>query len=137
MEEMSEDIRRKLIQERNKMLLNNKDVDCKLGKLAFNKKTMEYGFIIGPFSYLTDIEKTSKKYHPSVNIERLLMVVIKKDGGFGVRYPSKTSIITFPDREGETGKDINSSSDLEKFCSNQCIFECSSDCVLFKYRRKK
>lgn len=134
--EISEEIRRKLIKERDRMLFKNKDVDCKLGKLAYNKKTQEYGFIIGPFSYLTDMERVSKKYNPSVNFERLLMVVIKRDGEFGVRYPNKNSLITFPDREGEDG-DNNSSSDLEKFCNSQCIFECSSDCVLFKYRRKK
>ena len=127
--ELPKHIKDKLISYRNKMLSGNKDVDCRLGKLAYDTKNREFGFIIGPMKFKKDeyIEKTNSM----IRIERFLMVTIDETtDDFRIRYPNKNNIITFPEEEN-----LDVSSDLALFCKDQCIFECSEDCVLYKYRK--
>lgn len=131
--ELPKNIKDRLVSYRKKMLSGNKDVDCCLGKLAYDMKNKEYGFIIGPMKFKRDSEL--EKRNPGVNIERFLMVTLSKDDDdFRIRYPNKNNLITFPDNERESSFGV--SSDLELFCRDQCIFECSEGCVLYKYKRK-
>lgn len=128
--ELPKHIKDRLISYRNKMLSGNKDVDCRLGKLAYDIKNGEFGFIIGPMKFKQD--KNFEKANPMIRIERFLMVTIDKNtDDFRIRYPNKNNIITFPEEE----VNLNVSSDLALFCNDQCIFECSEDCVLYKYRK--
>ena len=128
--ELPKHIKDILISYRNKMLSGNKDVDCCLGKLAYDTKNREFGFIIGPMKFKQD--KVIEKTNSMVRIERFLMVTIDRTtDDFRIRYPNKNNIITFPEEE----VNLNVSSDLALFCNDQCIFECSEDCVLYKYRK--
>ena len=113
-----------------------------IGKLVRIRSVDEYGFIIGPMAMGTDmINVVSSIFHDDVKegveLDRILVVTFgKQDERARVRYPKKSDI-QFLDKSEDKNDVSVANSDIELFCNSQCIFECSEDCIFWKYHKKR
>jgi len=112
-----------------------------IGKLVYIKSANEYGFIIGPMAMGTDttniISSIFCDVKEEVKLDRILVVTFgKQDERARVRY-SKKKDIQFLDNSDDKNDISIANSDIELFCNNQCIFECSEDCIFWKYHKKR
>lgn len=120
------------------------------GSLVYNYRNSEVGFVVGPLDvwgkeiFGHDIMQKMSKNYDSVKSRTYLIV------SMGENYenvdPSKPSLGSSLYRiRYVSGKHLqplkieksrNYISDIETFCNNQCIMECSDTCVWYKYRKK-
>lgn len=112
-----------------------------IGKLVCIKSANEYGFIIGPMAMGTDttniISSIFCDVKEKVKLDRILVVTFgKQDERARVRY-SKKEDIQFLDNSDDKNDISVANSDIGLFCNNQCIFECSEDCIFWKYHKKR
>ena len=135
----------KLINELKDLML---DIDpvYTMGRLVYIKPAGEYGFIIGPMAMGTEVPDLVKKLlsedkNQDIDLSRVLLVTFsKEDYRPRVRY-SKKKDIKFLDpliedlEFKETKTSLNS--DLDIYCNKLCIFECSRDCIFWKYHKKR
>lgn len=120
----------KLLKLRGDMLISPKDSKHTLGKLAYDTLNGEFGFVIGPIELDRDKEEHSGK------VKRALLVTLGIEGP-RVRYSMVKNLKLYQDTE-EGVDDLNSiiRSDVSEFCNNLCMHECSSFCILYKYKKK-
>lgn len=113
-----------------------------IGKLVYIKSAKEYGFIIGPMAMGTDMTNVISSIFcddvkEKTELDRILVVTFgKQDERARVRY-SKKEDIQFLDNSDDKNDVSVASSDIGLFCNNQCIFECSEDCIFWKYHKKR
>ena len=112
----------KLLKLRKDMLISPKSGKYTLGRLVFDNKNQEFGFIIGPMKLSDDAD-------------RVLLVTLGEDGP-RVRYSRLKSISVYEDiTEGINDLDSTIRSDVFDFCDKLCIHECSELCTLYKYKK--
>ena len=101
------------------------------GDIVLDTKNKELGFVIGPFEIYGNIDGVQ-----SGQKQRLYLVATfsRTDSKYRVRYVPDNFLesINLEPKESELRKN-----DLEMFCSNQCIMDCSSECLLWKYKKKR
>lgn len=138
------------IQARNR-ILSEEYSDFKPGSLVLDTRDNEIGFVIGPINMYGDIDTDSfvKLSHNAKvsdkNTTMLVVTVTRVIGGlenerrsnFRVRYVKRSYLTPLKVEENNLDYSTNSVSDLDTFCESQCIMECTSECKLYKYRRKK
>lgn len=108
---------------RNKLLLQSNKENY-FGKLIYDTKNKEYGFVVGQFDSI-DPEKKGKK--------RRLLLVTRGDEDFRVRYTEENFVKELRDVVDTVS--INTcSQNINYYCQEQCIMECSEQCALFKYK---
>ena len=113
---------------RDKLLFHN-DKDLFLGKLVLDLRDGELGFIVGPFE--------KKDAFGSIDTDRCLLVTLDKDtGGFRVRYPKKRDVRIIPEDDSFDSIKPTCQQDLNTFCNELCIMDCSELCTLYKYKKK-
>ena len=112
------------------------------GDLVYDQRTEEHGVVLGEkpelniLSYQLSHKMTSRKDCPEGDTIHYIVLTITTDQESGerktrIRYVNRHNL-----RRVEEHENIKSSmSDLDVFCSKQCIQECSSDCALYKYKR--
>lgn len=121
--EPGEKFLKELLDFRNKFLFH-KDHENYLGRLVWDIKNKEYGFIVGPFERQNETS------------DRVLLITRWKaeDGeGFRVRYTRPRDLRYLKD---DLARISTAQQDLTAFCNEQCIMECSEQCALFKYKNK-
>lgn len=106
-------------------ILSDEYSDFKPGSLVLDTRDNEIGFVIGPINMYGDINTDSfvkLSHNAKVSDKNTTMLVVTRViGGL----------------ENNLDYSTNSVSDLDTFCGSQCIMECTSECKLYKYRRKK
>lgn len=132
-------------------ILSDEYSDFKPGSLVLNTRDNEIGFVIGPINMYGDINTDSfvkLSHNAKVSKENTTMLVVtrvigglenERRSNFRVRYVKRNYLIPIPLKieENNLNYSTNSVSDLDTFCGSQCIMECTSECKLYKYRRKK
>lgn len=130
-------------------ILSDEYSDFKPGSLVLDTRDNEIGFVIGPINMYGDINTDSfvKLLHNAkVSKENTTMLVVtrvigglenERRSNFRVRYVKRNYLIPLKIEENNLNYSTNSVSDLDTFCGSQCIMECTSECKLYKYRRKK
>ncbi len=122
------DVKKRLIECRSRILLSGMNKFCR-GEIVYIPKHNEFGFLIGPMNFSENQQKM--KYG---NNTRYLVITETTEGDLRVRYPIEKDIRKQKsDYFGEEGQGLIK--DLHLYCRDQCIFECSSDCVLYKYKQ--
>lgn len=154
----------KICDARHRMLFKSRvELGLQLGDLVFDKKNREVGFVVGeinPYSqtrpgkqvffgeclqngkvkdptvlvvtlYTPEEEKSSKIIDP-FEFSDVLQSSKDTESRFRVRYTKRNDlkVIQLPEEQSEK-------SDLEIFCESQCILDCGSDCVFWKYKKHK
>ena len=130
----------KLIKKLRDLMLNYNPTYT-IGKLVHIKSVNEYGFIIGPMAMGTDMTNEISRIFcdvkEKVELDRILVVTFgKQDERARIRY-SKKEDIQFLDNSDDKNDVSVASSDIGLFCNSQCIFECSEDCIFWKYHKKR
>lgn len=123
------------------------DLDYKMGSLVLDTRDGEIGFIIGPLDIVerkskltSSLEKINKKTtflivtrsRESYSGDDLGLVSTPPNQKFRVRYVKREFLVPLKIEEPK-----DTVSDLDTFCNSQCIMECTSECKLYKYRKKK
>lgn len=129
---------------------NNYNSDIKPGSLVLDTRDNEIGFVIGPINMYGDIKKDScgsKLSHTSLTSDKktTMLVVTRVMGdlsserrsNFRVRYVKQEYLTALKVEENNFEQSTSSISDLNAFCGSQCIMECTSECKLYKYKKKK
>lgn len=132
------------------LVKNMRDFTCQrkgltsfeFGDLVIDVKNNELGFVIGPFAFdPVNVPKNLELDLRQVNDNRrsyLIVTLSKKEDKnkreFRCRYVMGKFLkpINIEARISEFWNN-----DLETHCQSQCFLECSSDCSLWKYRKKK
>ncbi|MBP3732256.1 MAG: hypothetical protein J6I84_03335 [Bacilli bacterium] len=130
----------------------------KPGDIVFDQKNNEYGIVLGKKpSDVYGTHNLEKIIEKSLTNRKVIQYVDgfddKKDSGtyllltmqpspddlentytFRIRYTNYRFIelIKGPKHEDHT----TSITDLDRFCTEQCLMDCSEDCALWKYKRK-
>lgn len=138
------------IQARDRIFSEDDNSDIKPGSLVLDTRDNEIGFVIGPINMYGDIEKDScgsKLSHASLTSDKkaTMLVVTRVIGGlsserrsnFRVRYVKREYLTALKVEENNFEQSTSSISDLDAFCGSQCIMECTSECKLYKYKKKK
>ncbi len=108
------------------------------GDLVYDSRTEEHGVVLGEMPNLdflpSQVSHTMSKRIKEGETRKYLVLTITTDQDTGkkrtrVRYVNRHNLRLIVE------KDRNTLSDLDKFCSRQCIQECSSLCSLYKYKR--
>ena len=124
------DVEKRLIECRSRVLLSRMDKFCR-GEIVYIPRHNEFGFLIGPMTFS---ENQRMKWGGKDNNARYLVVTETAEGDLRVRYPIEKDIrIQNSNYFGEEGQGLIK--DLHLYCRDQCVFECSSDCVLYKYKQ--
>lgn len=105
------------------------------GELVYDERTSEHGVVLGElpdFDILS--QQTSKVLSTKSRTRKYIVLTITTDQETGarkarIRYVNSHYLRLIPE------KDRNSMTDLDTFCSEQCIQECSDVCALYKYKR--
>lgn len=105
--------------------------DFSFGEIVLDLKNKEVGIVIGPF--VRDKEQLGKSYFSNDSSKLLYLIVTHSEDSFRVRYV-RGSFLKSLNLEVDKNLSIN---DLQYHCESQCIMECSSDCSLWKYSKKK
>ena len=121
---INKELLNKLLDFRDSLLLHAGRDDY-FGRLVYDTRNKEFGFIIGPFTSI-DPEKDNEK--------RLLLVTLG-DSDFRVRYTRKHNVRFLKDSIDNT-IGITSRQSINYYCKEQCIMECSDQCALFKFKNK-
>lgn len=141
-------------------LFDNSSVELRSGELVIDTKNEEVGYVVGKFCgyQYNQTERPGKKIAPTLGkpgeIDPVMLVVtLKKDQEvrdgidfFGmagttesllyrIRY-TKRSLLK-PLRIESDNFAGTSVTDLDDFCNQQCLMDCSEDCKLWKYKKKK
>lgn len=104
------------------------------GDLVYDERNQEHGVVLGE---LPDFDlmpqQTSKVLSTKSRTRRYIVLTITTDQESGkkkarIRYANSHNLRLVPEER-------NSMTDLDTFCSKQCIQECSSVCALYKYKR--
>ena len=129
----------------------------KSGDIVYNRKNEEFGFIVGTIDPWSDNpeDPTLSRYKrylmitlspDNIELAPTLLSVNGKDpsntlitatmgkGYFSVRYPRQIDlelILTEDSEQHLAPKEVES--DIEQFCTKQCIAECSNICSFYKY----
>lgn len=111
------------------------------GKLVFNSRDREIGFVVGPIS-LVERDNVIKVSNSLIDPKRQIFLIVTKNNiednsgsvvqDFRVRYIKGIDLIPLDIEK----KENNGIDDLNKFCNSQCIMECGKDCILYKYKKK-
>lgn len=123
-----------VIKMRDYVCLRDRVAEYEFGDLVIDTRDKELGFIIGPFTIDDDIKTAIERQKEQKHLIYLIVTYFNKDKKYRVRY--------VPDRFLEPinlepkGSELRKN-DLEMFCSNQCIMDCSSECLLWKYKKKR
>ena len=104
------------------------------GDLVYDQRTEEHGVVLGEmpdFSLMH--QQISKVLSTKSRTRRYIVLTVTTDQDTGekkarIRYVNSHNLRLVPE-------DRNSMTDLDTFCSKQCIQECSSVCALYKYKR--
>lgn len=128
-------------------ILSEEYSDFKPGSLVLDTRDNEIGFVIGPINMYGDINTDSfvkLSHNAKVSDKNTIMLVVtrviigglenERRSNFRVRYVKRNYLTPLKIEENNS---TNSVSDLDTFCGSQCIMECTSECKLYKYRRKK
>ena len=108
------------------------------GKLIFNKRDKELGFVVGPIALVERNNKLRVTNSLRDFNDEIFLIVSKNkrtdspQQDYRVRYVKGRDLIPLDVEERKT----NGTDDLNKFCNTQCIMECGKDCILYKYKRK-
>lgn len=112
------------------------------GKLVFDVRDREFGFVVGPIS-LVERDNVIKVSSSLVEPRRQIFLIVTKNNvknnsesvvqDFRVRYIRGGDLIPL---DVEKKDNSNGIEDLNKFCNSQCIMECGKDCILYKYKKK-
>ena len=120
---------------RNPVIQNPPDFEK--GDLVYDSRTEEHGIVLGE---MPDLETISSQISHKMTkrkdgeTRRYIVLTITTDQENGekrtrIRYVNRHNLRLIVE------KDRNTLTDLDKFCSKQCIQECSSLCSLYKYKR--
>lgn len=111
------------------------------GKLVFDIRDREFGFVVGPIS-LVERDNVIRVSNSLVDPKRQIFLIVTKNNiknnsesvvqDFRVRYIRGGDLIPLDVEK----KDNNGIEDLNRFCNSQCIMECGKDCILYKYKKK-
>lgn len=123
------------------------DPDFEVGSLVLDTRDGEIGFVVGPINMYGDISKPDVKLsYGEINKKSTILIVTRnttiKDtssyssSNFRVRYIKKEFLVPIK-LENNSPYNPKTSNDLNEFCSKQCIMECTSECKLYKYKKKK
>ncbi len=108
------------------------------GDLVYDEKNNEHGIIIGEKPDIATIDEQLGILQSSRRTKTYLVLTITEDDSIDegkktrIRYTNSRYLRSIPD-----SLEDNSITDLELFCSKQCIMECSEDCILKKYKTKR
>ena len=133
---------------RDRVIEGSSDPNLQLGSIVFDTRDCEIGFVVGPvdvFGVTKRTYVTSNKLETGDSYYIIITKVDKDDSNrlekdsfnFRVRYIKRKSLLPLKLDSNIDDLSNNSTSDLDIFCSNQCIMECSSECKLYKYKKKK
>lgn len=121
------------------------------GSLVYNYRNNEVGFVVGPLDVwgketleCNDIFQKISRSYDSVKSRTYLIVSMGENyENIDLSKPSLASSLyriryVFGKhlKPLKIEKSRNYISDIETFCNNQCIMECSDTCVWYKYRMK-
>lgn len=111
------------------------------GKLVFDIRDKEFGFLVGPIS-LEERNNMIKVSNSLADPKRQIFLIVTKINvknisdsvvqDFRVRYIRGRDLIPLDIEE----RNSNGIEDLNRFCNSQCIMECGKDCILYKYKKK-
>lgn len=120
------------------------------GDLVYNMRSKEFGFIVGPIDPWSTApedptQSKGKRYamvtipnsHPLFSkayreIEGEEPGAVVSSGYFSLRYPKQSDLKLFIAEESDPLLG-NVKNDIELFCREQCIMECSDICFFHKY----
>lgn len=125
-----------MIKMRDYVCQRNTIAKYELGDLVIDTRDRELGFVVGPFTMMSDSDtKTAiQRQAEQKGLMYLTVTYSNIDKRYRVRYVPNRFLepIYLEPKESELRK-----SDFEKFCENQCIMDCSSECLLWKYKKKR
>ena len=102
------------------------------GDLVYDSRVEEHGIVLGERPILKHLGAQTKASETRSRIYIVLTITTDQETGelkTRIRYSINHCLRLIEEN------DKNSLSDLDIFCSSQCIQECSEDCVLYKYKR--
>ncbi len=106
------------------------------GDLVYDKRNKEHGVVLGEKPEVWEIDTQITPVPLERRSRTYIVLTITTDENdelkTRIRYVSYKNLRSIQD----SLKD-KSLTDLEVFCSQQCIMECSEDCVLRKYKRTR
>ena len=106
------------------------------GDLVYDMKNQEHGVVVGekPEDGVIDQQITPVSLARRSRTYVVLTITTDEEGGMKtrIRYSNYRNLRSIQ----ESLKD-HSLTDLETFCSSQCIMDCSEDCALIKYKRTR
>ena len=110
------------------------DSTFNLGDIVKDIRSNELGIVIGPADYAGDEFDTSKGFELTNNPTILLLSLREEDiNRTRVRYTRKMYLR----KVEKSGKSLNiDPNPIATFCSSQCILDCDSDCIFWKYKKK-
>ena len=127
-----------------KLIVTRKDNPLKLGEIVFDGRDKEFGVVICEKPDGNMLYASGLKDHKKILYRNYLVLTLteSEDGdlNFRVRYLN-SGMITRLDAgmgigEQVVGNTLQSMTDLEEFCTTQCLLDCSEECSLWKYTRK-
>ena len=110
-----------------------------VGDLVYDSRTEEHGVVLGEKPDLENLpaqtSNITTKRTKVGETRTYIVLTITTDQQTGqrktrIRYVNRHNLRLI-------GEDRNTMTDLDKFCSKQCIQECSPVCSLYKYKRVK
>lgn len=110
------------------------DSNFNLGDIVKDSRSGALGIVIGPADYAGNEFDTTKGFETTSNPTILLLSLREDDmNRTRVRYVRKTNLLKIEKSEKSLNIDPNP---IATFCSSQCILDCDSDCILWKYKKK-
>lgn len=123
-----------------------KDVKLMMGDLVYDEKNAEYGILLGVKPIIECGEGMINHIAQKSNLDKIpltsfpeyhtcIVMTLSKDQKIGmwtarIRYTSSKYL----SRTEEIHEEVQTLSDLDCHCQNECFLECSPECSLWKYK---